>query len=117
VGGGVDQPAVSRPTLAASPHINFISWRQIHALFARAGHTVQRFRPWMLFCGFGFDLVLRSPRAIRWNTRIADRLPAPIVSAWMFVLVPQPLIDAPPYRRGPIARWRRRLNERVLGLA
>jgi SAM-dependent methyltransferase len=116
VGGGA-APAAGRPTLASSPHINFFSWTQINALFARAGLAVRRFQPWLFCCGFGFDFVLRSARWSCWNTRVADRLPAPAISAWMFLLEPAAQSPAPPYRRGPIARWRRRLNERLAGPA
>lgn len=106
-----------RDTLAASPHINFFSWKQVHALFAYAGFEVRRFQPRTLLCGFGFDHLLRSRRLIAWNAQLADRLPASAASAWMFLLEPGRTAAAPAYHRGPIARWRRRLNERGLGLA
>jgi SAM-dependent methyltransferase len=105
-----------RDTLAASPHINFFTWKQVHALFAHTGFAVRQFQPRTLLCGFGFDHLLRSRRLIDWNSRFADRLPASAASAWMFLLEPSVPLNARTYHRGLVARWRRRLNERVLGM-
>jgi hypothetical protein len=57
-------------------------------------------------------------RLIEWNTRIADRLPPPLVSDWMLVARPAaPARAARRYRRGPYARFRRWLNRHRWGVA
>jgi SAM-dependent methyltransferase len=101
----------TKDTLAVSPHINFFSYGQVQALFARAGLVVARAKARTFLCGFGFDHVVRSPRAVAWNSEIADQLPPWCVSAWMFLLEPREPRPAPPFRRGAFSRWRRRLNE------
>jgi len=113
VGGGAEVRA--RDTLAASPHLNFFSFGQIQDIFAGAGLEVERYQARTLLCGFGFDTLVKGLSVGEWNARVADRLPARCVSAWMFVLkrtAPRPVA---PYTRGFIARWRRRLNELCWG--
>lgn len=104
-------------THAVSPHVNFFSWRGIHRSFGDAALRVLRYRPRTLLCGFGFDIAIRGQAAVRWNARVADRLPPQFVSDWMFVLEPVP--GAQPgkeIRRSPYARLRRWLNEKRWGL-
>ena len=113
VGGGT--ATHTRDTLATSPHISFFSHRQIRNAFAGAGFEVERYQARTLLCGFGLDSLVKRLALGRWNARVADRLPPQCVSAWMFLLkqtAPRPVA---PYRRGLIARWRRRLNERCWG--
>lgn len=107
--------AAGRDTLAISPHLNFFSHRQVRDLFARAGLSVETYRARTFLCGFGFDHLVRAPGIVAWNARIADRLPRAWVSAWMFVVSPTAPEPRPAYARGPYARWRRRLNERLWG--
>lgn len=107
-----DPTPVNRDTLAISPHVNFFSRREIGNLLARAGLAVERYRARTFLCGFGFDYLVRGPGMVAWNARIADRLPASLVSAWMFVVTPAAPAPRPAYSRGFYARWRRRLNER-----
>jgi hypothetical protein len=112
-GQGPFDRLAARDTLAASPHVNFFSYRQVRALFARAGLSIERYRARTFLCGFVLDQLVSGLGIVGWNARIADRLPPSLVSDWMFVLAPQPPVDAPPYRRGTFARWRKTLNERV----
>ncbi len=100
------------PTLAVSPHINFFSYRVLRRLVSGHGFRILEYRARTFLCGLGFDQLLRSPRLIAWNARVADRLPPQAVSAWLFLLEPGGAGDAPGYRRGPCARLRRRLNEK-----
>ncbi len=111
-GGGSPE---TRDTLAISPHLHFFSHRALQDLFAGAGLAVERYQARTFLCGFGFDFLVRGPAAVRWNAEVADRLPPALVSAWMFELAPAPPRAARPYRPGPYARWRRRLNERCWG--
>ncbi len=110
-------PPPQKDTLAVSPHINFFSWREIQRIIAASGLRAIEYRPRTLFCGFGFDLVIRGARAARWNAGVADRIPAIFVSGWMFVLEPA---DSGPavyeHRRGALSRTRRWLNEKRWGL-
>ena len=111
-GGGAPE---TRDTLAISPHLHFFSHKAVQILFASAGLAVERYQARTFLCGFGFDYLIRGPAAVRWNAAVADRLPPPLVSAWMFELAPAAPRAAPLYRPGPYARWRRRLNERCWG--
>lgn len=109
---GRPRTAQSPVTLAASPHINFLSWRAVRRLFREAGLRVERFRARTLLCGFVLDRMMRGERLIGWNAQVADVLPAHLVSDWMFVLRPEGKPYAAPFRRGALARARRRLSER-----
>ena len=102
----------SSDTLAVSPHINFFSYRSIRELIAGRGLTVLDYRARTFLCGFGFDQILQSPRAVAWNAAIADRLPPQMVSDWMFLLEGGGARRPPAYCRGACARARRYLNER-----
>jgi SAM-dependent methyltransferase len=104
-------------TLAASPHVNFFSWRTLRGALGAAGLRVLAQRNRTVLCGFGFDYVVRGRRLIDWNARIADRLPAWCVSDWMMVLEPAATPEGGrEYRRGGYARMRRWLNERRWGV-
>lgn len=113
VGGGTTKEA--RDTLAASPHVSFFSYRRIREVFASTGFEIERYQARTLLCGFGFDSLVKGLALGQWNARVADRLPPQCVSAWMFVLRKTAPRPAAPYRRGFVARWRRRLNERCWG--
>jgi SAM-dependent methyltransferase len=113
VGGGT--AAHARDTLAASPHVSFFSYGRIREVFAAAGFEVERYQARTLLCGFGLDNLVKGLALGQWNARAADRLPPQCVSAWMFVLKKTAPRPAAPYRRGFIARWRRRVNERCWG--
>lgn len=105
-------------TLAISPHVNFFSRRALMRLFEAAGLRLNRFRPTSFLCGYLVDSLIRSPRVVAWNARVADRLPPCFASDWMFELEPQELPPgAPaPWRRNAWGRMRRRLNLRRWGL-
>ena len=99
-------------TLAVSPHLNFFSHRAIRRLVRRAGFAIEAERNRMFLCGFGLSSLVDGFGLARWNAAVADRLPPALTSDWMFVLRPAAPEDAPAYRRGPLARLRRRFNER-----
>jgi SAM-dependent methyltransferase len=113
IGGG--SSAQGRGTLAASPHISFFSYREIVDVFARSGLEVERYRGRTVLCGFGLDNLVAAMRLGSWNARVADALSPRWVSDWMFVLKRAAARDVGPYRRGPVTRWRRRINERCWG--
>lgn len=105
VGGG--------DTLADSPHVNYFTFRSIRRLFTAHGLSIVEYRPRTWLCGFGFDSIIRGERACRWNAAVADVLPPPLVSGWMFLLARVP--GAPSrnvYVRSGYGRWRRRLTGR-----
>lgn len=104
--------ANSRDTLAASPHINFFSHGRIKDVFASAGLEVEHYQGRTLLCGFGFDSLVRKLAIGEWNAGVADRLSPACVSAWAFLLKKVSPRLGPQYVRGPLARWRRRMNER-----
>lgn len=106
--------ALAPMTLAASPHVNFFSSREIRRLFAAAGFTVlgASNRTWL--CGFLLDLLISRLGLAEWNARVADRLPIWMVADWMFVLVPEDSISGgSDYQPGLWARFRRCLNPRL----
>ncbi len=104
-------------TLAQSPHINFFSYSTIMRILSKNGFAVEQYRPRTFLCGFGFDQILRSQRLLRWNSRVADRLPPFASSDWMFLARPT-VADChkKPYKRGLFARSRRHLYEKQCGL-
>ena len=105
-------------SLAVSPHINFFGRKALLDSLAEAGFAVAQFKPRSFLCGFGFDQLVLLFRLIDWNVRVAERLPPALVSDWMLLARPAPAVaTAPRYRRGPYARFRRRLNRRRWGLA
>ena len=103
-------------TLAISPHVNFFSYSAINKLFRSTALSVERYRPRTFLCGFGFDQSLRASMT-EWNSRVADRLPAPLNSGWMFVLKHDGHEDPYNYHRGPYAKFRRFLNKKQWGVA
>jgi SAM-dependent methyltransferase len=106
-------------TLAISPHVNFFSRRALLRLFEASGLRLSRFRPTSFLCGYLVDSLIRPPRIVAWNARVADRLPPCFASDWMFELEPQelpPATPAVPWRRNAWGRMRRRLNLRRWGL-
>lgn len=108
--------ATTPDTLAVSPHISFFTWGELARILSAAGLAVEHYRARTVFCGFGFDLLLRGPRAVAWNVRTADRLPRAAVSGWMLVLAPARAGAPYEHARGPVARARRWLNEKRWGL-
>jgi SAM-dependent methyltransferase len=106
-------------SLALSPHINFFRYAEVVHLIRNAGFQQLQYRPRTFMCGFGFDQLVALFRLIEWNARVADRLPPPLVSDWMFVSQASAAMPAPasPYRRGRLARLRRELNRRRWRLA
>lgn len=111
---GQAQSSAPADTLAISPHINFLAYGQIRSLIANGGFNIVESRPRTFLCGFGFDQLMKSDRIINWNAAIAERIPAPMVSGWMFLLIADPAV-APlnvSYRRSAYARFRRFLNRK-----
>ena len=107
---------VAAGTLAVSPHINFFSYPQIRSVIVAGGFRILAYRPRTFLCGFVFDQLMQSRRAIDWNARISDRLPPQMASAWMFLLAPDSGLGGPAYERSTYARLRRYLNEKRWGL-
>ncbi|MGQ0663080.1 MAG: class I SAM-dependent methyltransferase [Pseudomonadota bacterium] len=110
----LDEPQANEPemTLATSPHVNFFSMGGLVRLFAASGLKVRRYAPSTFLCGWGLDLLLRSPLVVAWNARIADRLPHWMNSDWMFVLEPAGPPSGAVRGRNAWGRWRKRLSER-----
>lgn len=73
-------------TLAISPHVNFFSYQRLLTLFREAGLHLLQYRPRALFGGLGFQQLLRSEDALRWNAYASDGKSPYLVSGWMFVL-------------------------------
>jgi SAM-dependent methyltransferase len=96
-------------TLAASPHINFFSFRVIRRVIAQAGFTVLRYQPRTFLCGGIFDRLMAG--RVEWNAQISESLPAGLVSDWMFLIEPATAPSPKPFRRSAFARLRRRFNE------
>ena len=105
-----------KETLAVSPHINFFTFRAIQQQFRAAGLRVEEYKARTFLCGFGFSNILRGNTILQWNANIADSLPPWLVSDWMFVLQPgeDRSVPHPGFRRGVLARLRKRLNERLV---
>ena len=105
-------------TKAASPHINFFTFRKIRRLWEQAGFRLVQYKGRMFLHNFVISMLLeRSERLCRINARLGGVLPAWMVSDWMFVLVktgdaaPETVA---PYKRSLYERCRRRLNEKML---
>jgi len=103
-------------TLAASPHINIFSYKQIKGLIFNAGFKIIKYQPRTFLCGFGFDQLLRGPRLLSWNAKFADYLPPFMNSAWMFLLESVKQDKKARYKRNWYAEIRRFLNEKRFGL-
>lgn len=73
-------------TLAVSPHINFFTFRRIQGVISESGLSVEAYRPRSVFCGFGFDMLIRGELLTRWNLSLADKLPPFAAADWMFIL-------------------------------
>lgn len=99
-------------TLASSPHLNFFGYGQLNGMYARAGLERVSFRNKILLCGYGLSSIIRRLRLVQWNQDVADKVHPRIASGWMEFLKDAPARGAPGYRRGPVARFRRYLNER-----
>ena len=115
-GPGSGPDAAAKQTLAVSPHVNFFRLPQLRLLFSLTGLRIERYRPGTLLAGPGIETVLRFLRAIGWNARIVDRLPHWCASGWFLVLRPTEPVRGMDWRRGAIARVRRRLNQRRWGV-
>jgi SAM-dependent methyltransferase len=96
-------------TLAASPHINFFSYRAIREVIAQGGFTVQNYQPRTFLCGGIFDRLVAG--RLDWNARVTERLPPALASDWMFLVTPAAAAAPKPFRRGAFNRLRRRFNE------
>jgi len=112
---GSPTPTKAQDTLAISPHINFFSYGRIQRLFRDTGFDVRRYRGRMFLYNFIATLIIDcSPRLIRWNISLGQRLPALLVADWMFVLKARPgasqLASLPRYRRNLYERLKLRLN-------
>lgn len=108
---GVVSPVAS-DTLAISPHINFFSYQQICSLIYGGGFRILAYRPRTFLCGFGFDYLIKSQRAVAWNATVADKLPPQLSSAWMFLLTPCSKPDGVSYKSSLFADFRRLLNKK-----
>lgn len=98
-------------SLANSPHVNFFSWGAINRVIQAAGLRVEDSRNRTFLCGFGLDILVGKLGMAGWNAKIADRLPKPFVSDWMFLLSPTAETFASgEYIPGAWAKFRRRWN-------
>jgi SAM-dependent methyltransferase len=109
-GAAADGPVTD--TLAASPHINFFSFGAIRRVIAQAGFSIARYRPRTFLCGGLFDRLVAG--RLEWNAQISERLPAHLASDWMFLITPVVAPSPQPFRRGVLARLRRRFNEEAV---
>ncbi len=112
--GRTPAPIALRDSYAVSPHINFFSWRDINRAIDSAGLKVETYRGRTWLCGFGLDVLVRHPLIASMNARLADHLPAGLVSDWMFVLAPVRPPAGGDYVRNRWARFRRSLNEKAI---
>jgi SAM-dependent methyltransferase len=72
------------PYNQGSNHVQFFTSRHIAALLAEAGFKVRQRRHLSFASGpFSNYLFAAWPRFCTWNARIADQLPAAMVSAWL----------------------------------
>jgi SAM-dependent methyltransferase len=116
-GSRATTPSREKDTLAISPHINFFSYSNLRTFFVRHGFCILEYKGRSLFCGFGFDHVFQVLPCGAWNTRLADALPPPLISGWMFALRRSGAgAVGSAYIRTGYARMRRYLNERRWGL-
>lgn len=107
-------------SLAISPHINFFSYRSICSLMNASGLKIRNYRGRSLFCGIGFDQLIRGNALTALNNAAADHLPPMLISDWMFILEPgtgENAENAAGYPRGRYGRLRRSLNEKRWGIA
>jgi SAM-dependent methyltransferase len=104
-------------TLAVSPHVNFFGFGEITGLFEATGFKLVQSANRTALCGYILDDMIRGRRLVAWNASIADRLPAWLVSDWMFELEPAGTPGTARWQRGAWARFRKRLNERRWGIA
>lgn len=117
VSGRSTAAAAEPVTLAVSPHINFFTYKDITGLLEHTGFEVERYCPRTVFCGFGFDQILRSRKALDWNSAISERLPPCASSDWMFVAARTEVEGrGQAYTRGLLSRSRRYLYEKQYGL-
>ena len=104
---------IVRDSHAVSPHINFFSHGEILGLIHAAGMRVVEYQPRSFLCGFGWDLLIRGEQRTGWNQRMADRLPPSMVADWMFLLEKAGTPGPSRFSRGPYARLRRWMNEKI----
>jgi len=75
-----------------SGHVQFFRLRSLEALFANAGLRIVERRARTALCGpyvdVLFELAPNRDAWLRWNNRIADRLPFAWAADWMFLLEP-----------------------------
>src|SRR5262245_28878559 len=73
------------PYNSASGHVQFFTRRDLRRLFSRAGLRIETFRNGaFLGSPLSAEHFLRGDRIIRWNSWVADYLPAGAVSTWYF---------------------------------
>ena len=76
------------PTLAHdSVHINFFSFKEINAIFSRAGFHLLNYQGRTFACGFIIsEFIDRNGTLLSLNSFLGRKLPPPVVSGWMFLL-------------------------------
>ena len=78
---------IKTDTLAASPHINFFSYRQIKNIISSQGLAIEKYEGRTFICGCFFSrLIDKSEKLIKVNSLLGTRLPPQFVSAWMFLV-------------------------------
>jgi SAM-dependent methyltransferase len=79
------------PYNSESGHVQFFSCGALAAALSAAGFRIAESRNLSFLSGpFTNTLLCISARFCRWNTRVADRLPAGVVSGWFFGCFAEP---------------------------
>ncbi len=73
-------------TLANSPHINFFSFKEFKKLIYYSGYKIMIIKNRTFICGDPIDHFINKLNLSEFNSKIADFLPAFMVSDWMFII-------------------------------
>ena len=77
---------INLETLANSPHINFFSFKEFKKLIYYSGYKINIFKNRTFICGDPIDHLINKLNLSEFNSKIADFLPAFMVSDWMFII-------------------------------
>lgn len=82
--------AATADTLEIDPHLQFFTRAALRRLLGRSGYSVLAWRNRMFLSGFPFHCLERWPRLVRWNARVAEKLPPAWCSGWLVLCAPSP---------------------------
>jgi|GEM_PF-1208439 len=102
-------------SLAASPHIQFFSFKDIHAVFGNSGYAVAAYRGRMFLHNFFVSRLLNLNESwCRVNAGLGRKLPPVLISGWMFSLkrAADPMATTPLPPANLYSRLKRRLNQK-----